>query len=48
MPLPSLQGDTPWDVETKGQGFPEPILPMWPTTPVPVQSDSSLSFSGPL
>lgn len=43
---PHLQGETPWDVETKGQGFLEPIFPMWFTTPVPVQSAPSLSFSG--
>lgn len=43
---PRLQGETPWDVETKEQGFLEPIFPMWFTTPVPVQSAPSLSFSG--
>lgn len=35
---PHLQGDTPWDVEPKGQGFLESLLPMWPTTLVPMQS----------
>lgn len=42
---PRLQGKPPWDVETKGQGFLEPIFPMWSTAPMPVQSAPSLSFS---
>lgn len=44
---PHLQGDTPWDVETKGQGFLESVLPMWPTTLVLVQSAPPRVSPGP-